>query len=343
MSRPPCFSIPLMPLPTVAAFFGDIRQIDHVYGPEEKRELHASCRFPLPPVTLENFDAHRDGLGEIEVIFSTWGMPRLEAAHLVRMPSLRAVFFAAGSVKHFAGPLLDRGISVISAWKVNAIPTAEFAFAQILLSLKGAFRNRREFRSPEAMSRAFRGPGGYEESVALLGVGAVGRHVVRLLRQTDVRVLACDPWLPPAEAETLGVEPVSLEEAFARAFVVSCHMPLLPETAGLLTTRLFERMRPDATFINTARGGIVDEPGLISVLARRPDLQALLDVTDPEPPAEGSPLFSLPNVFLTAHLAGAVNHETRRLGRACVSEFLAWKNGRPLAFAVPVEKVACMA
>lgn len=327
----------------IAAFFGCPSKIDGAYGPAEKQELQRHCEFVAPIVGLDDFDSRRSSLEQVEVIFSTWTMPRLEARHLDRMPALKAVFFAAGSVRHFAGPLLDRNIVIVSAWRANAIPTAEFAFGQILLSMKGCFRNQREYRTPDKINSSYRGPGNYQETVALLGVGAVGSRVAELLKLLDVSVLACDPFLSFERAEMLGVERVSLEDAFSRAFVVSNHMPLLPETEGILTARLFASMRRDATFINTARGVIVDEPGMISVLLNRPDLQALLDVSAPEPPDEDSPLFSMPNVFLTGHMAGAANNEVRRLGWCCVQEFLAWQRGQRPEHAVTPELFASMA
>ncbi len=326
-----------------AAFFGEPAWIHRVYGADEQRTLRKACHIIEPVIDLLCFDKHLDALAEVEVIFTTWMMPRLESHHLDRMPALRAVFFAAGSVKSFAEPLLERNIVLVSARKVNAIPTAEFAFAQILLSMKGCFRNQREYRNPESIYLAYRGPGNYDESVALLGMGAVGSHLAGLLKPVDVRVLAYDPFLSEARAAALGVELVSLEEAFSRGFVVSNHMPYLPETEGILTADLFALMQPNATFINTARGGIVDQPGMIDVLMKRPDIQALLDVSNPEPPENDSPLFSMPNVFLTAHMAGAINNEVRRLGRACVQEFQAWERGQTLEHAVTMEEVSCMA
>lgn len=327
----------------IAAFFGSSSKIDAAYGPAERWELQKHCRFVAPVVDLEDFLSRGDSLREVEVIFSTWTMPCLEASHLDQMPALRVVFFAAGSVRHFAGPLLERNIVVVSAWRANAIPTAEFAFGQILLSMKGCFRNQREYRTPDMLNASYRGPGNYQETVALLGVGAVGTRVAELLRLLDVTVLACDPFLSRERAEMLGVERVSLEDAFSRAFVVSNHMPLLPETEGILTAGLFASMRRDATFINTARGVIVDEPGMVSVLLNRPDLQALLDVSAPEPPDADSPLFSMPNVFLTGHMAGAANNEVRRLGWCCVQQFLEWQRGQPPEHAVTPELFASMA
>lgn len=328
---------------TLAAYFGDAGQIDRVYDRPEKEELDHLCHFPGAVINLENFERFADELASVEVIFTTWGMPLLEDSHLDLMPRLRAVFYAAGSVKEFAGPMLERGITVMSARRFNAKPTAEFAFAQILLSMKGYFLNLRQYREPEHKHTSHRGPGNYKECVALLGLGNVGTQLSKLLQATELEVLAYDPTLSAERAGELRVEPVSLEEAFARACVVSNHMPYLPETERIITAAHFASMRFRASFINTARGAIVDEPAMIDVLRQRPDLQALLDVTYPEPPEKGSPLFHLPNVWLSGHIAGSVKHEVFRLGRACVDAFGDWRAGRKLSDAVNPHEFASMA
>jgi phosphoglycerate dehydrogenase-like enzyme len=96
--------------------------------------------------------------------------------------------------------------------------------------------------------------------------------------------------------------------------------PLLPETVGMIRGAHLASMKEGATFINTARGALVHEAELVMVLRQRPDLQAVLDVTDPEPPPADLPLYSLANVMLTPHIAGALDGECRRLGRVMVEE-----------------------
>src|SRR5580700_9873175 len=136
-------------------------------------------------------------------------MPLLEDRHLDQMPALKALFYAAGSVRAFAEPLLDRGITVVSAWQANAIPVAEFTLAQILLAAKGYFRNSREFRSPADFRTAFRGHGNFGETVSILGAGAIGRKLIYLLHPFHLRLLVFDPFLPAGAAAELKVECVS--------------------------------------------------------------------------------------------------------------------------------------
>src|SRR5439155_15284758 len=111
--------------------------------------------------------------------------------------------------------------------------------------------------------------------------------------------------------------------------------PVVPETVGMITGALVDSMWPGATLINTARGVIVREAEMVEVLSRRPDLQAVLDVSDPvEPPAADSPLYALENVVLTPHIAGSAGPECRRMGRYMVEELRRYLAGEPLKWQV---------
>jgi phosphoglycerate dehydrogenase-like enzyme len=312
--------------------------LERVYGKERQERLG----FPrvIPPAQLETLLPE---LTETEAIFSTWGMPCLTEAQLDALPKLRAVFYAAGSVQGFARPLLERGITVVSAWLANGVPVAEFTLAQILLSAKGYFRNVDEYRATHNHRGSARGPGCYGETVALLGAGAVGREVIQLLKPFSLHTLVFDPFLSEAAARELGVEKVGLDEAFSRGIVVSNHLANNPQTAQMLTATHFAQLRPGATFINTGRGMTVVESELADVLRARPDLTALLDVTWPEPAPADSLLWELPNVRISTHLAGSTGNEVRRMADWCLDEFERWTQGKPLRSVVTVEMLETMA
>ena len=186
-------------------------------------------------------------------------------------------------------------------------------------------------------------PTGWGATVGLVSLGLIGRRVAEQLRAYDVRVLAYDPLLTAAQCAEIGVAPASLAEIFDGADIISLHTPLLPETMGFIDAALLARLRPGATLINTARGGLMREADLVTTLRARPDVQAILDVTDPEPPARDSPLYDLPNVFLTPHIAGSIGAECRRMGRAMVDEFHRYARGEPLRHTVTREQLARMA
>jgi len=130
---------------------------------------------------------------------------------------------------------------------------------------------------------------------------------------------------------------------FDRSDVVSLHTAWKKETENLIRGHHFARMKPGATFINTSRGAIVAEQEMIEVLRQRPDLWALLDVTWPEPPVAGSPLYTLPNVVLTPHIAGSTGPECRRMGRWMIEELDRYLAGQPLRWRVNAEMAKLMA
>jgi phosphoglycerate dehydrogenase-like enzyme len=334
-----------------AAFFnngGSVHNtgvIDYVYARGRRDQVAALTDLYPAVITGHNFKEHAASLARVEAIFSTWGMPALTPADVDRLPALRAVFYAAGSVKGFARPFLDRHVIVCSAWAANAVSVAEFCLGQILLAFKGYFHNSRDCRTHERNRQdvAFHGRGVYGETIALIGAGQIGRRLIELLRPFCLGILVVDPYLSESEAEALLVRKVTLEEAFLEAYVVSNHLPNLPTLQKVLNGTLFDSMRPGATFINTGRGAQVNEPELVAVLKRRPDLTALLDVTDPEPAPASSAFYDLPNVQLSSHLAGAHDDEVVRMADYMIEEFRRWQKGEPLRYAVSLDMLDRMA
>lgn len=155
----------------------------------------------------------------------------------------------------------------------------------------------------------------------------------------DATVLAAAPRLRAvlhaagsvkAEARALGARPAGLDELLSRCDVVSVHAPATPQTRGLLGRAQLGLMRDGAVLINTARGELVDTGALIDEV-RSGRLTAVLDVTDPEPLPAGSPLFDIPGVFLTPHVAGSHGNEIERLGRNTIAELRRLVAGEPLA------------
>ncbi len=314
-----------------------------VFGHGSRERIAAITDLYPHVVTAGNFDQHTTALAEVEVIFATWGMFQFDEQHFKAMPRLRAVFYAAGNVKAFAEPLIDRGVLLVSAWQANAIPVAEMCLAQILLSLRGYFRATRQYRVQKSFAaKQFARPGVQDATVAMIGMGKIGTRLTQLLQDYPLRVIAFDPYLSAEQAATLNVELVSLEQVFGDAMVVCNHIPDLPTTRGVLNRSHFAVMPEGATFINTGRGAQVIERDLIEVLTNRPDLTALLDVTWPEPPAAESPLWQLPNVVISPHIGGTTGNEVVRLIELVVTEFEAWQADKPLTHQVTSKILATM-
>lgn len=287
-------------------------------------------------------------LDDVEFIFSTWGMQKFSEDEIAYyFPGLRALFYGAGSVKSFAEPFLKRGVEVISAYAANGITVAEFTVAEILLATKGFFYiadKCRENNWTEARIRACECPGNYKTKIGIIGAGMIGKCVIRLLGSYVFDILVCDPYLPDATARELGVKKASLEEIFRECTVVSNHLPDLDSTKQIIRRHHFDSMQKNAVFINTGRSAQLIESELIDALRERPDITALLDVLDNEPPKPDSPLLELPNAVLTPHMAGAIaKNERQRLGDLIVEEFDRYMRGEHSPYSITLEMLKIMA
>lgn len=303
-----------------------------VLVPAVRDRLHRVARV-LPIAPDKDFltdDSVRRALAEVDVLLTGWGCPPITPEVLDAAPRLKAIIHAAGSVKGFVDPsAFDRGIQVSSAVVANALPVAEFTVATIVLSGKRAFRLGAEYKLSKHRPDPSHVPGNYGTTVGLLGASRIGRMVAERLRAFDLEVLISDPYLSAAEAAALGAELVDLDTLFSQSDILSVHAPLLPETVGLVDARLLALLKDGSVLINTARGRIIDAAALEHE-CRTGRIDAILDVTDPEPLRPDSPLLELPNVFLTPHLAGAVGNEVARLGDLAVSEMERFASGAPL-------------
>jgi len=315
-----------------------------IYGMSERADIGELVNMVAPQQTSESITAHPELLADVDIIFSGWGMARLNKDFLTAAPNLKAVFYSAGSIRGFAtNAAWDRGIIICSAWAANAVPVSEYTLAQILFSLKRGWHHALTIKRGQRWMKQTAVPGAYDSTVGIISLGMIGRLVVERLRPFDVRIIAYDPFVSEGTAAELGVELCSLEDVFERADVVSLHTPKLPETLGMITGAHLASMKEGATFINTARGAIVREIEMIEVLQGRPDLYAILDVTDPEPPVEGSPLYTLPNAVLTPHIAGSMDTECRRMARYMIDDYKRYLAGEPLLWEISREKARILA
>lgn len=286
-------------------------------------------------------------LAEVEVLLTSWGVPRLDARRLERMPRLRAVFHCAGTVRSFVSDeLWDRGILVTNGADANAIPVAEFTFASIVLAGKKAqvlANDARTFREDWAYTRARGELGNIGRVIGVIGFSRIGRRVVQLAQQLqDVTCLVSDPYADPLEVAAAGGQLVSLEELLPAADVVTIHAPALPETRNMIGTAELRAMKDHATLINTARGSLVDTKALEAECATG-RIHALLDVTEPEPLPAGSVLYDLPNVAITPHIAGSLGTETRRMSDAALDDLERYLTGQDLVAQVVHEDLGLSA
>ena len=322
------------PLPRLSLAM-DPERTQHVLTPQALERLSQSvdiidinriCDFHDPSI--------KDQLERTDILLTGWGCPDIGARELALMPRLKLISHAAGTVKYFLSQaVFERGITVCSAAEANAQPVAEFTQAMILLAGKRVFTFRRIYGKDRGRENVdhlqSQAIGNLGLTVGVVGASRIGRRVINLLKPFDLDIILFDPFLSAAEADRLGVRLVSLDALMAMSDVISLHAPSLPQTRHMIGAEALARMKDGATLINTARGALVDEDALLAEL-KSGRIEAVIDVTDPEVPPQNSPFYSLPNVFLTPHIAGAVGLERARLGDMAIAEIERFCRAEPL-------------
>ena len=220
---------------------------------------------------------------------------------LDQAPKLRMIQTGAGYDNVDLAECTRRSILVCSAAGVNTAAVAEHTMALIL----GWFKNivyLDSFLKAHRDSRELRYSGGElcGKTAGIIGLGAIGQRVSSLCRAFGMNVLGYTRH--PKSVQ--GVEAVSLDELLARSDVVSIHVPATPETRHMIGRQAFQKMKPSAVLVNTARGSVVHEEALIEALSDHQIAGACLDVFEEEPLPQASRLRELPNVILTPHTAG---------------------------------------
>ncbi len=193
-------------------------------------------------------------------------------------------------------------------------------------------------RIPQAHAQAKAGvwdrPTGYDvwqQTLGILGTGRIGRQVAQRATGFEMRILAYDTVQDPAWADSLGVRYVPLDELVRESDFITVHVPLFAETRGIIGERELRMMKRNAIVVNTARGGLIDEPALQKALREGWIAGAALDVVEVEPPEGAHPFAELDNAVITPHLAGGTRGSVKEMSRAAIDEVLRLTRGeRPL-------------
>lgn len=286
------------------------------------------------PQVVESWDdaAARAILTGTDVLIIGWGAPALPDDALEAARRLTAIVSTSGSAEHVLGPRgRARGLTLTSARLANSRPVAEIAVAMILLAGKRVLpsaRFYRERRAPVDREAEFADAGNNGRLVGIVGASTTGRMTIELLRAYDLPVAVYDPYLSAEQAAELGVRRLDLDTLMRSCTVVSIHAPAAPETDRMIGAAQLAALPDGATLINTARGSLVDTTALVAEL-RTGRIEAMLDVTEPEPLPAGHALWDLPNALITPHIAGSMGNELLRLGACAVDEVERLAAGRP--------------
>ena len=229
------------------------------------------------------------------------------------------------------------GIIVVNQAGQNAGAVAEHTLG-LMLSLSKRIgecdrRMRREigFAREEVMGRDISG-----RVLGVVGIGHIGTRVTALAKAFGMEVLAYDPYVAADEIARRGARPVSFADLLAQSDFVSIHCPRNAETIGMIGADAFARMKPGASLVTTARGGIVDEAALYAALASGRLAGAGVDVWDREPPPLDHPLLALDNVVATYHTAGVTVEARRNMAAQAAEQIVGvLQGGRPLRLVNP--------
>lgn len=299
--------------------------------------------WPVAP-----FDPPRDGIkeyqGQDEKSIEQIGDAEILILHMA--PLTRRVFeqclnlkligiARAGIVNIDRQAAKDHGVQIVNAPGRNASAVAEFTIGAILAQTRLFTMGHTALSQGQWRGDLYRADRTGQElsqmSVGLIGYGAIGPRVARLLVPFGPRIMFNDPYVAITdEDKALGIEKCDLRTLLTTCDVVSLHPRVTEETRGMMDAKAFAKMKPGSYFINTARGPLMDEFALVDALKSGHLAGAAIDTFDPEPPNPDHPLFALPNVTLTPHIAGASVYVTTFAARMIAKDIHNFVHGRPL-------------
>jgi len=279
---------------------------------------------PAAVTQLEtDFDVrHTDGSDRLALLAALAGADAvivrsattIDAEALAHAPQLRVVARAGVGLDNVDVEAATRaGVMVVNAPTSNIVSAAEHAVALLLAVARNVPQAAASLRAGEWKRSAFTGVELDGKVAGILGLGRIGVLVAERLSAFGMRVVAYDPYVPPARAAQLGVRLASLDELLGEADFITVHLPRNAETIGLLGDKELHLVKPGVRIVNAARGGIVDEQALALALREGRVAGAAIDVFTTEP-ATGNPLLEIPAVVATPHLGASTAEAQEKAG-----------------------------
>ncbi len=308
--------------------------VTHALPPGWLAPLEAHCRLFVGPADGAGLTPElRAALPQAEGLFTLLTDP-VDEALLARAPRLKVVSNMAVGVNNIAlDACTRRGIPVGHTPGVLTDATADLTLALLLAiarRLPEAARDAREGRWTTWSPTGWLGADLRDRTLGIVGFGAIGQAVAERARAFGMRVLYHSRTRKPEAEHRLAAAFVPLNDLLAQSDVVSLHVPLTPQTRGLINADALRRMKPTAILVNTARGPVVDTEALLRALREGWIRAAALDVTDPEPLPPEHPLYAQPNCLITPHIGSATEATRRRMAEIACRNLLAGLRGERL-------------
>ena len=298
-------------------------------GPLDKTVLG----FMADRLELLPWDVAHEGAAEpIDGVY-TYGHPQLNGEMLDRLTGVRIISNYGVGVDHINVPdAAARGIPVGNTPSILDGATADMGMALLLASARLIVKGNRYARSPEFTHYDpgyMLGREAHGMTLGIIGMGAIGSQVAKRARAFDMKVLYSNR-RRRQDDETLGVEYRSLDSLLGESDYVMLTCPLTEATRNLINAEALAKMKPTATLVNIARGGVVDTQALYEALRDGVIEGAALDVTEPEPLPRDHPLLQLDNVTVVPHLGSATVETRREMARLSVENLFLGLEDKPL-------------
>lgn len=280
-----------------------------------------------PYISMPDLQAALRDTDGIALSLTPLKAPEIAVAPRLRVAARIGVGFDAVEIP----ALTARGIPLMVVGTANSVSVAEHAIFMMYSLAKQVMAQDKLVRDNRWKDRWSAMPVDLaEKTLLVIGFGRIGTRTAKRCLAMDMTVLIYDPYVPAATIKAGGYEPVTdLDAAVARADVISIHCPKNPETIGMFNAARIAKMKPNAFIINTARGGLIDEPALAAALKGGKVAGAGIDVFDKEPPAADNPLYGMPNTIVSAHMAGVTAESMDRMAAVTARNILSVLDGTP--------------
>jgi D-3-phosphoglycerate dehydrogenase len=279
-------------------------------------------------VIVSNPKEHAQHLAEADALLVRSAV-QVNASVLEKAPKLRVIGRAGVGVDNVdLDAATEAGVLVMNTPGGNAVSVAEHTLALMLAMARripqaSASTRAGKWEKKKLMGNELRG-----KTLGIIGLGSIGREVVKRAKAFEMRIVAHDPYVTSKLAQDLAVELVDLPALWAASDYISLHVATTPETQGILSREAFAQMKPGVRIVNCARGELVDEAALLEAVQSGKVAGVALDVFSAEPPPAGFPLFALDAVFATPHIGGSTEEAQEIVGVRIAEQVVEYlKNG----------------
>ena len=303
--------------------------VDHVYLEEGHIEkLRSIGDVEIFKDMPKNSEELKRRIGDADIAIVGWSHLTeeiLKAVEKLKMVSIWATTCHYVDLK----TARERKIVVTHVPGYATEAVAEHVFALLLAAARKLLLADKHVRRGEFDWRPFRGLELAGRTIGVIGTGAIGCRVAEIAKAFKMRILAFDKYPNFERAEEIGMKYVDLQTLLRESDVITLHVPLTPETEGLIGKSDIDLMKEGCVLINTSQGKVIDEKALIEALKSRKIAYAGLDVFEEEPPPKDNPLFKLENTVLSPHIGFHTLEAAKRCTEICIDNIVKFIEGQP--------------